>query len=173
MGHYLNRCYNCLAVIHCPHCWSFAQNLVNYVLLLPFNYLNTNDANVACYNYTRTNSSDDSYSINDFCYCFYFHPAFDYVFYYCRLWTLVNSYFSVLDFTGNCFGAGVDTNGRGMEAVAANRGGLVDEVGNSVAAGKGLHRDGLGPGGFLLACARSADCITNSTAHGLSFKGFN
>jgi hypothetical protein len=161
-------------VSHCPHCWGFAQNLVNYIPLLPFNCLNTN-VGAACYNYTRTNSSDD-YSINDFCYCFYFHPTFDYVFYYCRLWTLANSYFSVLDFIGNCFGAGVTTNGRDMEAVVANRGRLTDEAGsNSTAAGnKCLLRDGLGPdGGFLLACARSTDCITNSTAHGSSFKGFN
>jgi len=144
------------------------------MLLLPFNCFNTN-VGAACCNYTRTSSSDGSYSIDDFCYCFCFHPTVDYVF-YCCLGTLVNSYFSVLDFTGNYFGAGIDTNVRDMEAVVANLGRLTNEVGsNSAAAGNNcLLRGCLGrDGGFLLACARSADCITNSTAHGLSFKGFN
>lgn len=169
-----NRCYNwhCshTAMSHHPSCSGFAQNLVNYMLLLPFSYSNTNVGAAYC-NYARTSSSDGSYSIDDFCYCFCFHPIVGYVF-YCCLGTLVNSYFSVLDFTGNYFGAGIDTNVRDMEAVVANLGRLANGVGSdSVAAGNNcLLRGCLGRyGGFLLACARSADCIANSTAHGLSF----
>jgi len=167
-----NRCYNwhCCShadMSHRPCCWGFAQNLVNYMLLLPFNYLNAS-VGAACWNYTRTNSSDGSYSIDDFCYCFCFHPIVDYVF---CLGTLVNSYFSVLDFAGNYFGAGIDANVRDMEAVVANLGRLANEAGGNSAAGNNcLLRGCLGrAGGFLLACAGSADCIANSTAHGLSF----
>jgi hypothetical protein len=153
---------------HHPCCSGFAQNLVNYMLLLPFNYWNTNVGAAYC-NYTRTNSSG-SYSIDDFYYCFCFHPIVDYVF-YCCLGTLVNSYFSVLDLAGNYFGAAA-ANVRDMEAVVADLGRLTDEVGSNSAAGGNncLLRGCLGhDGGFLLACARSADCIANSTAHGLSF----